>query len=302
MSYRVEVSFAPANELIISLHLYLCKKSHRRLELAPNWPADTRKLLTPDFAAKLAVLDHLEEWGHLQLLVSRCPQAETTEGFLDWYGSLTVGEIYEHLSPWVQYFPVDLGELRDRHLALLTEWDAQYFRHLDPAILARLQEDAEEKREWCRTMEPSEVVERATNGLYFEPQEGLEKLLLIPQYHGLPLSYLNAYRGLSVCWYGAHNLPLQAEEEPSPALYRITRSLADKTRLKILRYLRDEPRSFADVVKHLGMAKSTVYEHLLNLRSAGLISATVNGEASTFYKIRPAAFDQLHGLLKDYVE
>jgi DNA-binding transcriptional ArsR family regulator len=236
------------------------------------------------------------------LLVSRCPQAETTGSFLDWYAGLGVGEIYEQLSPWVQYFPVDLGELRDRQIALLTEWDAQYFRHLDPAILAKLYEDAEEKRQWCGTLEPWDVAERATNGLDFEPQEGFEKLLLIPQFHGLPGSYLNAYRGLSICSYGAPNLPLPVEDEPSPALYRMTRSLADKTRLKILRYLSEEPRSFVDVVKHLGMAKSTVYEHLLNLRSAGLIRGTVNGEASTFYKIRPAAFDQLHGLLKEYVE
>ena len=56
--------------------------------------------------------------------------------------------------------------------------------------------------------------------------------------------------------------------------------LADPTRLAILSHLRGGEHRVSELTEHLGLAQSTVSQHLAILRSAGLISSHSHGRAN----------------------
>ncbi len=55
--------------------------------------------------------------------------------------------------------------------------------------------------------------------------------------------------------------------------------LADPTRLAVLQHLRGGEHRVGELAEHLGLAQSTVSQHLSLLREAGLISTHTHGRA-----------------------
>ncbi|MDQ3733344.1 MAG: metalloregulator ArsR/SmtB family transcription factor [Actinomycetota bacterium] len=71
------------------------------------------------------------------------------------------------------------------------------------------------------------------------------------------------------------------------------RSLADPSRLAIVRRLALGESRVVDLTEHLGLAQSTVSGHLACLRDCGLVSSRPTGRASMFSLARPELFDLL---------
>ena len=63
------------------------------------------------------------------------------------------------------------------------------------------------------------------------------------------------------------------------ALAAVLSVLADPTRLAILSHLRGGEHRVGELAEHLGLAQSTVSQHLAILRGAGLISTHTHGRA-----------------------
>ena len=63
------------------------------------------------------------------------------------------------------------------------------------------------------------------------------------------------------------------------ALAAVLSVLADPTRLAILSHLRGGEHRVGELAEHLGLAQSTVSQHLAILRGAGLISTHIHGRA-----------------------
>ena len=63
------------------------------------------------------------------------------------------------------------------------------------------------------------------------------------------------------------------------ALAAVLSVLADPTRLAILSHLRGGEHRVGELAAHLGLAQSTVSQHLAILRGAGLISTHAHGRA-----------------------
>lgn len=78
---------------------------------------------------------------------------------------------------------------------------------------------------------------------------------------------------------------------PAAALFR---SLADPTRLAIVRRLAEGEARVVDLVGELGLAQSTVSKHLACLRDCGLVDSRPVGRASVFTLVQPALVDLLH--------
>jgi len=66
---------------------------------------------------------------------------------------------------------------------------------------------------------------------------------------------------------------------PAASLFR---SLADPTRLVILRHLMLGEHRVVDLTAHLGLAQSTVSTHLACLRDCGLVTSRPQGRSSMF--------------------
>jgi DNA-binding transcriptional ArsR family regulator len=80
------------------------------------------------------------------------------------------------------------------------------------------------------------------------------------------------------------------ELAPAAALFR---SLGDPARLMIVRRLAAGPARVTDLVAALGLAQSTVSEHLACLRDCGLVTSQPVGRASVFTLAQPALADML---------
>ena len=82
----------------------------------------------------------------------------------------------------------------------------------------------------------------------------------------------------------------RVELAPAAALFR---SLGDPARLMIVRRLAVGPARVTDLVAALGLAQSTVSEHLACLRDCGLVTSRPAGRASVFRLAQPALAEML---------
>jgi ArsR family transcriptional regulator, cadmium/lead-responsive transcriptional repressor len=71
------------------------------------------------------------------------------------------------------------------------------------------------------------------------------------------------------------------------------RSLADPARLAILTHLAAGEHRVGELTAHLGLAQSTVSQHLACLRDCGLVTARAHGRASYYSLARPELLDLL---------
>ena len=77
---------------------------------------------------------------------------------------------------------------------------------------------------------------------------------------------------------------------PAVALFR---SLADQTRLSIVRRLAQGEARVVDLTGELGLAQSTVSKHLACLRDCGLVDFRTVGRQSFYVLTRPELIDLL---------
>ena len=82
--------------------------------------------------------------------------------------------------------------------------------------------------------------------------------------------------------------------------------MSDESRLRILRFLAREPRTFTTLVELTGLSKSTVNHHMMTLRAAGLVRVIETGDPGkghhrATYELRPHALDDLSARLRAYL-
>ncbi|MNE66567.1 HTH-type transcriptional regulator KmtR [compost metagenome] len=145
-----------------------------------------------------------------------------------------------------------------------------------------------------------EVYEQATAGMRLYPAEQLKQVILIPQYHPRPLVTTAFYDEFVFTSYSCDVLPPE-EGRPAAALLRLTRALSDETRLYILRLLTGRQLSFTEIVKQVGLSKSTIHYHLIALRAAGLVIVHSSGKTAS-YSLRLEALRNLPQQIGSYLE
>jgi DNA-binding transcriptional ArsR family regulator len=88
-------------------------------------------------------------------------------------------------------------------------------------------------------------------------------------------------------------MPMTSETTDTSAAVYLFRSLADPTRLTIVRHLALGEHRVVDLTAHLGLAQSTVSGHLACLRDCGLVRARTEGRASLYSLACPELLDLL---------
>lgn len=119
------------------------------------------------------------------------------------------------------------------------------------------------------------VIERVTNGVVYRSEPGIHGVMLVPSLLYRPWTLVLDHGDTKIFCY-----PARVESElsaPEGSLIAIYRALGDGTRLRILRRLAAGSTPVARISEELGLAKSTVHEHLLSLRSAGLVRISSSG-------------------------
>ncbi|MNZ78467.1 Bacterial regulatory protein, arsR family [compost metagenome] len=303
MTYQVEIQFHPIDELMNSLHTMICKKSYKKIDLGLAWAEETESQLTSRLSSCIKETELNNDWKTICLLIHLCPFKESVEDVLHWIERLTIGDIYEILSEYVKIFPSNMRDYRNKIIYLLSEWNLQYFSRCSPIMIDALHKHAEDKRnELAQNLTSiSEFVNTTTNGFHFVPVDGLEKLVLVPQYHFQPANITYFYGKLTLCQY-ASRISFGDEKDISPYMYRTIRSLGEKSRLKILQSLHGERKTFTEIVKDAGISKGIVHDHIFNLRCAGLIHAYIEGENVTDYSLRLEGIHYMNNQLLNYLQ
>jgi len=298
MSFSLELRFHPVYELLNSLHVYTQPSFYKKVELGTKWRNETKKSITPEFAEAL----ESEQKEGLGLLYEYIFSMEVK--------NLTIEQIIQELLRTEEHEVIDFS-IKHLHvpedkrasyqgtfqksLQILQSWNEEYFQHIDPNILSTLELDFEQKLNQLDNENPIEFVEKVTNGLLLKGFTDVKKVVLYPVYHASPINTYSHYQHIHFYGYPVDLIP--TTEEPSPRLMRRSVALSDKSRLQILRYLVQHERSFTDIVKFIGLAKSTVHHHLVILRAAGFIQVIMSPDSSERFCLRE---EGLKGIYEDF--
>ncbi|MGR6762645.1 ArsR family transcriptional regulator [Paenibacillus sp. T2-29] len=302
--YDVHVAYGPVFELLSSLHTFICRKAYKKTDLlASRWAEQVRETLSPSLSALLESMEINTDWKVIYGFVCMLSDQGGIEEVLDRLESQTLPELKQQASAYGIPLTDDMENLRKLALQLLSGWNEEYFRHMDTRILSGLKLEAERRKREKNVYDSMEWVDRITNGFRFEPSAGLTQVLLVPQYHFQPMNIIYQFGSLLLCHYSA-GVYVQEDDFLSPQEYRMIRSLGEKSRLKILKYLyqSQSPRTFIEIVRHLQLSKGITHDHIFKLRAAGFIHAHFDGETLLGYSARFAAVDEMHGSILGYME
>ncbi len=300
MGITVRIDWGSAYELVVSLTAFTEKQHHKTLDLGTAWAKAVEQQIGADAARKFAGLRKagFEAASHsLVALIYQCPGERSAESFLEWLRGLSIGELHEaltkHPTPETAEYLLHANEYRSRWLAWLDEWHEVYFRNVPNRVLDRLSQAADRMKQLCSQRAPEEVVAEATQGLRIRPTEELREIILVPQYHFAPWNLIQVFGNCRM-----HLFPIDAEPErpdvPAPSLVRMTKALADESRLRILRFVAQQPRTFKEIVRFSGLTKGTVHHHLVALRAAGLVWVNIqDAQHADTYEINLSAVDAL---------
>lgn len=300
--YGVDVAYGPVFELLSSLHTFICRKAYKKTDLSSDWAEQVRDTLSPSLSRLLASMEINADWKVIYGLVCMLTDQVGIAEVVDRLESRTTLELNEQALAYGIPLPDDMEKLR-RQLQLLSGWYEEYFRHVDSSILSGLEQEAEQRNKEKDVYSTVEWVDRTTNGFRFEPSEGLARVLLVPQYHFQPINIIYRFGSLLLCHYSA-GIYVQEDDFLSPQEYRMIRSLGEKSRLKILKYLyqSQNPRTFIEIVRHLKLSKGITHDHIFKLRASGFIHAHFDGETLLGYSARLSAVNEMHSSILGYME
>ena len=128
-------------------------------------------------------------------------------------------------------------------------------------------------------------------------------IILVPSYWSTPLALMaDCPPDKMLFLFGARpaDESLIPGEVVPDALYQALKALADPTRLRILRYLTDEPLTPAELARRLRLRAPTVIHHLDALRLARLVIVTLDAEGKR-YAVRPDAVAAVCELLNQFL-
>jgi DNA-binding transcriptional ArsR family regulator len=293
------VRYSPTMEFLLSLKAYLDATSHKMLEIGSGWPRQVAKRLPGDFDRSV-----LAEVGMVYALIDKCPIGDDPQAFISWLRDIPLVELYEMVLSIIQdpaRFPPDLMAVRDRYVQALQVWYDAYFSAVHPAIHEALRQNARTAAVVTDSLPPQEAIEEITGGIIMEPDREIREVRLIPQYHYRPFNIFDCSGQTLMIAYPAE-LPRSPGAVPTD-LRNLIRALDDESRLQILRYLAGGERNFTEIVKFIGLAKSTVHHHLVILRVSGLVRVHTKRTVAERYSLRPAAIDsfgpRLHAFLRE---
>lgn len=180
------------------------------------------------------------------------------------------------------------------------EFFAEEERRIRPALEAALAHG----RKFARSAKRWEaLLEELSQGVRVTKDWENKTLILAPSYWGTPLALMADFEPARMLFlFGAR----PADESLIPgelvpdALYQALKALADPTRLRILRYLTDEPLTPAELARRLRLRAPTVIHHLDALRLARLVIVTLDAEGKR-YTIRPDAMAAVCDLLHQFL-
>jgi DNA-binding transcriptional ArsR family regulator len=189
-------------------------------------------------------------------------------------------------------------------LSAFQEYYTAFFIEEETRIRPALEKGLAHAQELADQLQVASLVEELSHGVRIADLETVRSLLLAPSFWTSPLVFhLRPKPSQALIVFGVRP-PIEsvAPGADVPDLLIIAlKSLADPTRLRILRYLSGKPLAPAELARRLRLRPPTVTHHLQALRLAGLVQVTVNEKNERRYAARLETLNELNIALQEFL-
>ncbi len=182
-----------------------------------------------------------------------------------------------------------------------------FFAEEETRIAEPLQSAMQKAQTLAKAMPWPQLLETLSQGVRFSADTDAESLVLAPSYWTAPLVVFNRIAPRQwLLLFGARpaDASLVPGEVVPDALLRTLKALSDPTRLRILRYLSQEPMTPSALARKLRLRAPTVVHHLSILRLAGLVYLSVDiahRKSERFYMARSEMVQQTFAMLNAFL-
>jgi DNA-binding transcriptional ArsR family regulator len=215
-------------------------------------------------------------------------------------GKMSRKEAVDILEIWTH-----AGEWGERLLAALRAYYEVFFAEEEIRIRPALQATVNQGQALAAKLDVPTLLGEISEGIHFTEELSVAELVLIPSFWTTPLvTDIQISKQLMLFVFGARpaNASLVPGEVVPDALFLALKALSDSTRLRILRYLTNEPLTPAQLARRLRLRAPTVVHHLRALRLAGLVHLTIEAGRKVSYTARAEAVRTTFTALQAFLE
>jgi DNA-binding transcriptional ArsR family regulator len=195
-------------------------------------------------------------------------------------------------------------EFGERYLAALQAYFAVFFAEEERRIYPVLQQALARAQEMATQLNFPSLVVELSQGVMIAALAEAAEVVLVPSYWTTPLvMYEHVTAGRMLLLFGGRpaEVALVPGEMVPDAMLRALNALSDSTRLRILRYLTDQPLTPSQLSRRLRLRAPTVIHHLSALRLAGLVYVSLDVEGEKRYTIRETAVGDTFESLRKFL-
>lgn len=270
--YNFRIGESILFEAVMSLSVFCRKSSLKFIDNGKKWESEVKQKIGTDISRMISEDRNLLCWDkYMTILIMQSEYKNDFKKFIDWLNSMSAGDLFEVLSPFINDFTHEIGEQKKRYLEYFILWYENYFCDVIHQINEALHVENNKLHQLTKSLPIQDVIEQATKGLLISPESEVKSIILVPSIHISPINLSFKYNDdLYVIYYGV-DLQKEIEEVPYD-LTRMIKAISDDNRMKIIKYIKEEPKTFTEIMNFIGLSKATVFQHMTYLRTSSLIS------------------------------
>jgi DNA-binding transcriptional ArsR family regulator len=335
-SFRIDWDVRPAYDFIFSLSGD-AGSTDDLPALDRTWLTDTRKSLSADVQEAIEFLFQSELAIHAGVLIVDQPDVRTSADVValvestdpldlvsalftedGHHGELTnliqraiggdstvLPALGEMLPEWNRKGRIELLQdptvAKERILSVLRAWQAP-FSEIETRVKGIIERDYDGRSDDRTRLAPADLIETTTGGVRYLPEPGISRVILGPSYFSRPYNFLMSARDWRFFGYPVADSALGPSDALTPplSLVRLHRALGDETRLRILKLLASKDLYLTEIAQQLDLSKPTIKHHMIQLRSAGLVTITDAGTVM-YYSLRRNRLDDASAEIKQFL-
>jgi DNA-binding transcriptional ArsR family regulator len=212
---------------------------------------------------------------------------------------LKAGELEQLYKVWI-----NLDKSNELILTSLQEYYQVFFADEETRIRPVINAGLEEARKLSERLKLPALVEKLSRGVRFEDMESAREIILVPSYWSTPLVFPTTPKeGQMQIVFGCRPdfQSIAPGAETPDKLINALKSLADPSRLRILRYLTGEPLTPTELSRRLRLRPPTVLHHLQALRLAELVAIRVSENGEKRYAARAETLEVIFASVKNFI-
>lgn len=179
-----------------------------------------------------------------------------------------------------------------------------FFAEEEQRILPVLEQELSYARMRAGSRPLPAMLEEITAGVRYGDFESLSDIILAPTFWGSPFMFSQHLTDSKmIVLFGARpgTMSIIPGDIVPDGLLRGMKAMADSTRLRILRYLAQEPQTAAELSRVFRLRPPTVNHHLTQLRLAGMVQVYLDSSGERKFAARYEGFEDTQEMLNRFV-